>query len=284
MQPLPLATIAVLLVTAWVTWRAFQQPALFERLKFRPDRVLHAKEYYRLVSSALLHVDWTHFFFNAITLVAFGDRLEKVYGIDLLLIVYLGSVVGGSLLSLVIHRNHDYSAVGASGGVCGVLFAHIFLFPGSEVGMILIPIYIPAWAYAVLYLGYTFSGMYRNADNIGHDAHLGGALVGLGIATAAHPAIVMESPRMLAAVVGLTVIFFVLLARSPHSSLRTLFAPGPKAHAPNQRYQQYDEGFNRANVKGRLDELLDKVARGGIHRLTPAERRELERLSQELKK
>lgn len=286
MKPLPYATLVILMLTAWVTWRAFTQRSLFERLLFRPDRVLGAREYYRLLSSALLHADWVHFFFNAITLVAFGELIEHTFGIPVFGLIYVGSILGGSLLALAMHRHHEYSAVGASGGVCGVMFAHIFLFPGSEVSLFILPIYVPAWIYVVLFLAYSFSGMYRQRDNIGHDAHLGGALVGLGITTALYPNIIRDSPWLWAGVVVVTLIFFIFLARHPHSSLRTLFTEirysRPSASQP--RHRRHEAAFDRVTVKGRLDELLDKVARGGIQKLTAAERRELEQLSQQLRK
>lgn len=46
--------------------------------------------------------------------------------VSFLLVIYAVSVGGGSLFSLWLHRHHDYEALGASGGVCGVIFAAIF--------------------------------------------------------------------------------------------------------------------------------------------------------------
>lgn len=273
------ATYLILGVTALYTWLAFTRPDLFERMVFRPDRILRQREYHRLVSSALIHVDWIHFAFNAVAFVSFGETLEIIFGTGAMVALYVGSILGGSLLSLAIHRHHDYSAVGASGGVSGLIFASIFLLPGMEVGLFFLPIGIPGWLFAILFLLYSFFGMRRGRDNIGHDAHLGGALVGLALATLGYPRLVLENPWLFAAVVVLTLGFFIGLARHPHApgQLGSLIrSERPKSSI---RYQQYDDAAARAAEKRRLDELLDRVSAGGLHSLTEAERRELNRLS-----
>ena len=88
-------------------------------------------------------------------------------------------MVGGNLLALFFHRNNPiYSAVGASGGVSGVLFASIVILPKMMLGIFFV-IPMPAWLFAILYLGYSVYGVQKQLGNIGHEAHLGGAVVGL---------------------------------------------------------------------------------------------------------
>ncbi len=72
----------------------------------------------------------------------------------------------------------DITMVGASGAIFGVLFAFAYLFPNTELYIMLIPIPVKAkWAvtgYAVIEL---FSGIGRfKGDNVAHFAHLGGML------------------------------------------------------------------------------------------------------------
>ncbi len=152
----PVITILLCIATALVSISAFYDESLRERMIFKPEAILARKEWYRLISSAFVHLDWMHLGFNLFALYSFGSLLELVYGSTILACIYLAAILGGSLLSLFLHRNHDYSALGASGGVCGVIFAAIFLVPGTGVGMLFLPFALPGPVFAVLYLVGTF--------------------------------------------------------------------------------------------------------------------------------
>src|SRR5215469_6651549 len=104
------ATIAVLVITALASFYAFQRPDIRERWIFNPRAILAHKEYYRMVSCGLIHADWVHFLFNAISFLSFAQNIEVNYGAKTMLLIYCASIIGGSLLSLVIHRHHDYRA------------------------------------------------------------------------------------------------------------------------------------------------------------------------------
>ena len=93
------------------------------------------------------------------------------------LAIYFGSLLAGSLYSYSYHKKEPYySAVGASGAVSGVVYSCIMLYPEMELGLILIPIPIPGYIFGVLYLLYSIYGMKNRVGNIGHSAHLGGAI------------------------------------------------------------------------------------------------------------
>jgi len=115
--------------------------------------------------------------------------IEMLFGQLHFLLIYFGSVVGGSLLSLCLHRNHDYTAYGASGGVCGIIFGYLVMFPSSRMPIFPLPLVVPAWLYAIGFMVASFYAMKSQQDDIGHDAHLGGAIIGLLIAAALHPEI-----------------------------------------------------------------------------------------------
>src|SRR5207237_4237613 len=105
----------------------FRSYAVEEKYIFDLERILAGKQYYRLVTSAFLHADWRHLILNLLSLYFFGSSVEMSLGTAQFLLIYFGAVIGGNLLSLYVHRLHDYRAYGASGGVCGIIFAYILM-------------------------------------------------------------------------------------------------------------------------------------------------------------
>ncbi|MDA1044972.1 MAG: rhomboid family intramembrane serine protease [Verrucomicrobia bacterium] len=199
-EPFAIVTLFVLGVTAYTSWQGFNSESFLAKFIFSSVEVHRYKQYYRLISSGFLHADWTHFIFNAFSLYAFGSHIELNFGAPVFLAIYFSSILGGSLFSLYMHRGHQYHALGASGGVCGVIFSAIFLVPGGSVIIFPIPIGIPSWLYAIVFILVSYKGMRSQKGNIGHDAHLGGALVGLAVTTLLFPAIVTQSPLLYLAV------------------------------------------------------------------------------------
>lgn len=266
-----LVTVLVCVVTAVVSFLAFQDPSLRERLLFRPDRILVQKEWYRVFSSALIHADWTHLGFNLFSLYAFGRTLEPTWGPQVLLLAYVGAVAGGSLLSLFLHRNHVYAALGASGGVCGVIFASIFLIPGTGVGMFFIPVYIPGPLYALLYLAGTFLALRRGGGNIGHDAHFGGAITGMLVALVIAPQLCLAAPWLFGGAFLFAAACLFVLLRDPFGISGTITSFGRPDRRSNIRYQRYDENRERRVRREEIDRVLDKVSAKGIDSLSRQE-------------
>lgn len=274
-------TLLICIVTGIVTLLAFKNPTLRNRLLFQPRGVLAHKEWYRLISSALIHANWAHLGFNLFAFYSFGRMVEAVYGSITLLGIYITSVLGGSLLSLFIHKNHDYSALGASGGVCGVIFATIFLVPGTSVGLLFLPIWIPGPVFAFLYLVLTFIALRRDADNIGHDAHFGGALVGLVAALVLSPESCLDSPVLFVTSLLFALCGLILLARDPFGLASRLFSISSSTHRPNIRYQRYDEARIRKQARAEIDRILDKISKSGMESLSRKERSTLDALSRD---
>ena len=185
-QILPLVIIALTVITSI---KGFSDMAFFDRYKFNVGAILgKSKQWDRLITSATLHGDTMHLLFNMMTLYFFSDIIIYSLGIWQYLAIYFLSIIGGGLLSLWIHRKeYYYSAIGASGGVVGILFAAIAIYPLMDLYMFFIPIPIPGWIFGIGYLGFSIYGMMKNVGNIGHDAHIGGAIVGLIMAVAFAP-------------------------------------------------------------------------------------------------
>ena len=68
-----------------------------------------------------------------------------------------------------------------------MLFAAIVYFPTMTLMILPIPVPIPAPLFAVGYLGYSYWSSRQNRGRINHDAHLGGALVGLAFVAVFDP-------------------------------------------------------------------------------------------------
>ena len=185
-QILPLLIIALTVITSI---KGFSDVAFFDRYKFNVGAILgKSKQWDRLVTSATLHGDTMHLLFNMLTLYFFSDIIIYSLGIWQYLAIYFLAIIGGGLLSLWIHRKeYYYSAIGASGGVVGILFAAIAIYPHMSIGFFFIPIPIPGWIFGIIYLGFSIYGMLKNVGNIGHDAHMGGAAIGLIMTVAFAP-------------------------------------------------------------------------------------------------
>jgi len=213
-EPLAFGTLALLILIGYFSNLGFNRPGFSERYMFDPHAVLEWREWRRLVTSGFLHLDWMHFAFNAFSMYSFGRHIELVFGFGYVAIIFFSSVIGGNLLALWIHRRQDYRALGASGGVCGVIYASIFLLPGGSVRVFLFPVAIPSYVYAVLFLLISAYGFKAGRDNIGHDAHIGGAVVGLLVTTALRPSIVLQSPLEYFLVLGISaaVLYFLTAA------------------------------------------------------------------------
>lgn len=267
----PIATILIIIITGIVSFLAFKNDALKDRFIFSPRAILANKEYYRIVTPAFLHADWQHLFFNMISLGLFGQIMEPAIGIGRFVLIYFASIIGGGLLSLYLHRKHEYFALGASGGVCGIIFSSIFLFPGESIGALFLPFGIPGWLYAIVFLVSEFYGGRRQQTNIGHDAHLGGAIIGLLATTALFPEIVRWSPRLYATFILLTLGMFIYFWKNP------LDLP------PANRYGRTSVPREKLRQPGPtaedVDAVLEKVSREGIQSLSKKEREILEKAS-----
>jgi membrane associated rhomboid family serine protease len=214
-QPPAITNIIVIALTVFFSYRGFINPPFLRQYLFSTRSILADDEYYRLVSSGALHADWVHLLFNMYSLYSFGSAIELFFGPGTFLVTYLAGIVGGNLLALLLHRKEDYYALGASGGVCGIIFACIFLLPGTSIQLLFIPIPIPAYVYAVLFMLFSYYGIRTQRSNIGHDAHLGGAIIGLITATALHPSIVPQNPVLYPVVMLLAVLLLILLNVGP---------------------------------------------------------------------
>lgn len=175
-------TYALIAITCVVSWIAFNNRKLADRLILWPPAIDKHKQYDRLVTYGFIHADFMHLLFNMITLYFFGTQIEALMtnavGIWVYPVFYLSALVV-SILPTYLKNQHNpnYLSLGASGAVSAVLFAFILVAPWQLILVLFIP--LPAIVFAVLYVGYSIWMDRRGGDRINHSAHLAGAAYGV---------------------------------------------------------------------------------------------------------
>jgi membrane associated rhomboid family serine protease len=175
-------TLLIIASTVLVSWLAFNNPRLMERLLLWPPAVERKHQYDRLVTHGFVHADFQHLLFNMITLYFFGRAVEHWFvpyiGALGFVLFYLSAILVAILPTWLRHR-HDpnYRSLGASGAVSAVLFTFILVQPWSLIIVFVLP--VPAILYGVLYVGYSIWMDRNGQDNVNHSAHLWGAGYGM---------------------------------------------------------------------------------------------------------
>ncbi|MEZ5979547.1 MAG: rhomboid family intramembrane serine protease [Planctomycetota bacterium] len=202
---------------------------------------------WQLVTTALLHGDFGHLFFNAISLYFFGTMVEGVVGSRRFAWFFGLGVVVASVTSVVLMQLVDPLAVsiGASGGIFAAIAAAATFRPHATVILLFVP--IPLWLLAVgLALFNLFPAIEslfgRGGGGVDHFAHLGGALYG-----------------------------FLAVKRG---FIWADLGEGVR------RLKREHEARSAANDEQELDRLLERVSRDGIASLSDRERAFLKRMSE----
>ena len=198
-----IVTWGLIAVTVLLSWQAWNQPRLLDRLILWPPAVDRYKQYDRLLSHGFIHADGMHLIFNMITLYAFGQTMEHFFTAKIGMLGYLGFYLSAIVIAILPtysrhRRDAHYRSLGASGAVSAVLFAYILLSPWSGIYLFLIPIPIPAFVFAVLYIGYSIWMDKRGGDNVNHSAHLWGAGYGVMFMLLLEPSLAGSFLRRLA--------------------------------------------------------------------------------------
>ncbi|CAN5392017.1 hypothetical protein BH10BAC3_BH10BAC3_30250 [soil metagenome] len=269
----------IILNTCIFTYQGIKNHLFFEKYKFNVDKVILNKEYWRLVTSGLVHVSWMHLIFNMMTLYLLSSVLEQQVGTFKFILIYLAGLIGGNLFALLIHRRHgDYSSAGASGAVNAVIFASIALFPGMSIGLFFIPISIPGWLFAIVYTLYSIYAVRSKQDNIGHEAHLGGALAGVLTAVLLYPSALVDNYiPILATLVPIGLFIYFVLTRPGILLIDNFFFKKHQKYTIDQEYN-----LSRKKKEIQLDEILDKIQKNGINKLTKEEMKKLKEFSKQL--
>lgn len=255
-------TLLLLIILGFTTWQGLNNPFVMEKYLFSTEAIRFRRQWIRLISPGFLHGSWQHFFGNALTLYFFGSVLESRASAEFVLFIFLGSIAGGHLLCMLLHKHGDYRAVGASGGALGLLFTAILIEPTIYI------MFLPGWLYGFIFLFYTLSSL-RGGSGVSHEAHLGGMLSGILLTLMRYPLLFKQQPLLIS----------TLLLISAGGIWYFHFNPG---RVP---------GFLKFQVRGKVneikqaqskrqteqvDDLLDKVSQKGIQSLSKRERQILQ--------
>ena len=172
-RPVITLTLIALCVVVYAALAAAPEARI--SLVFAP--VAGAAEPWRFLTAAFLHGGFLHLALNMYALWIVGSVLEPALGRWRFLALYLLSAIGGSVAVLLFASPYDLAwvtaVVGASGAVFGLFgaIAMVLRRLGRDATQIVILVAINA------VLGFVL-------PNIAWQAHLGGLLVGLGLAAA----------------------------------------------------------------------------------------------------
>lgn len=180
-------TIVIVIITALVSFGGFSNPKIIDDLIFYPPAVSRQNQWYRFFSCGLIHADWGHLIFNMISLYFFGRLVEGAFrqlfpegGPWIYLLMYVSALLVSLLPTYFKNRdNHYYRSLGASGAVSAVIFAGLVIAPTEKIYLFFIPIGIPGFIFAPLYLLITAYLDRQGGGSINHSAHLWGSLYGV---------------------------------------------------------------------------------------------------------
>lgn len=140
---------------------------------------------WQLLSYSFVHAGFGHLFFNMLALVMFGAQLEATWGRSKFLRYWFVCVACAGLCQLLVltwllrEQGVLGAAMGASGGVYGLVLAFGLMFPYQRVSIFPLPFLLKArtvaFAYVLLSLCY---GLFSSGDGVAHFAHLAGMAAG----------------------------------------------------------------------------------------------------------
>lgn len=88
--------------------------------------VLGRNEWWRFLTAGFIHIGFDHLAMNMLALYFLGSELEQFLGKSRFLIIYLVSIMGGSLFTFAVENLHVISA-GASSGIFGLFATYLVL-------------------------------------------------------------------------------------------------------------------------------------------------------------
>ncbi len=180
-------TLIITIITVAISILAMYNEPLMDKMIFNPYTVQRKNQWYRFISSGLIHADFMHLAFNMFSFYMFSDYVEQFFsmifgaqGLPIYIILYLSALVVCLIPTFLKHKNHyNYNSLGASGAVSAIVFVGIFLQPTIQIGFFIIPPIIPGFIFGPIYLAITAYLSKKGQSGINHSAHLWGSIYGI---------------------------------------------------------------------------------------------------------
>lgn len=158
-----------------------------------PDDLSGGRGLHTLATAVFVHAGWWHLLGNAAFLVAFAPRVEEDLGILGFAGVFLASSVLAGAAHVLLVPDLTAPSIGASGGVAGVLGAHLLLARGAQVRVLVavVPMRLPTrfviLVWAALQAVYTAVLLNRAVypGGVSYEVHAVGFVVGVLLVAAA---------------------------------------------------------------------------------------------------
>jgi membrane associated rhomboid family serine protease len=184
--------IAVYVITGEQSTRGITDPtagrihSLFDRWQLQPEVVHQDGSYWRLLTSAFLHVSLLHIALNMFALFVIGPPVERLVGPARFLAIYLLSALGGGA-AIYAFAAAGVPVVGASGAIFGLFGACLVMV--RQLGLDL------RYLVGTIVVNFVFTISIPGISKLGH---LGGFIAGLlaGLAIAGLPAGLAGSARV----------------------------------------------------------------------------------------
>ena len=220
-----------------------------------PALVIQKFYIWQLFTYMFLHAGMFHIVFNMFVLWMFGCEIERHWGTREFCKYYFITGVGAGLFNVIFQHTGEFSIIGASGAIYGLLLAFGLMFPNRPILLyFLFP--IPAKYFVFIFGTLSFiSAFSATNDGIAHFAHLGGMVVGF---------LYLRFDWKVNQFVSQFLSQFLSKSNKPPMNL----------HRPNTHEEESSVDFRK-----QIDEILDKINKIGYQNLTDEEKDILKKAS-----